>query len=155
MPNFSLSRVEVHVFRRISGRISYLALHYAEGQNAGAWGILDGELREGESSEQAVVRVLREGTGASPLGLWAVDFVRTHYDPRSACLYFIPTFAVEMAEEVTLQLAPAYEKSRWIAFEQALEIMRLHSHREGLKYVQSDIVAAPDRGALFRLPLPE
>ena len=146
--------VDVIVYCRESIPSLFLLLQReGDTRRAGLWHLLTGNISAGEHPLRAACRTVREQTGLEALDCWAIDYVHTCYDPTEDRMNFIPVFLIEVA---STKLAVALEPnaSRWIRYDQALEMLRCPCHREELRRAQEDVVTSHDRGVNFRIPLP-
>ncbi|HEY3376678.1 MAG TPA: NUDIX pyrophosphatase [Armatimonadota bacterium] len=154
MSSINTALVDVHVFCRESGRTLYLLLHRApEKRYAGLWRMVAGKVEAGERPLHAALRELTEETGLTAQAVWSLDYLHTYYDPQQDTCNLIPVFAVEVASCQQLTLSEEHDASRWIMYEQAMEILRWPGQREGLRRTHEDIVTALDRGAAFSVAL--
>ncbi len=151
MPSFTIPAVDVHVFRRDGVQLLYLMLRAAPGLPlAGLWQVLTGEIHAGETALAAALRALHEHIGLDPIGAWAPDYVHTHFDPVLDSIIVNPVLAFEL-ETGKLTLSPRFDASRWITYDQSLDLLRLSGHRDSLRYIHEDIALKHDRGAPFRV----
>jgi hypothetical protein len=153
MATYSIPTVDIFVFRREGVQLLYLMLHGApESRLPGLWQVLSAEIRMDETAFAAALRGLREGVGLEPVSAFAPDVVRSAFDPLTDRVTLHPVFAFEV-ESGTLTRSTGYDASRWITFEQSIDLLRLSGHRDGLRHIHEDIALKHDRGAPFRVHL--
>lgn len=144
--------IEIHLFRRESGRRLHLVLHRAaQACDAGCWTALNGECQGDETAIHAVERLVRQETGFRVVDLWALDYLHGRYEPQGDRVNVMPVFAVEVTDAVTALVLEQHDDARWLTLDQAMQLLRLPGQREGLRRLQEDILTAVDRGAPFRV----
>lgn len=149
VPTISPGAFDLFVFRRDGVRPVYLVLRRSpQVRYAGMWRMVAGKLEEGETAVQAAVRELKEETGLTPVRLWALDYLHTFYDPVHDRINLIPVLVAEVTAS-DIALSDEHDGSRWIAYEQALDLLRFPGQRTGLTHAHTEIVIAGDRGAPF------
>jgi len=149
MTTIEASAVDVYVFFRKAGRPLYLLLHRAIGKRyAGLWRIVAGKIEPGERPVITAVREMVEETGLRPIHIWSLDYLHTFYDTVDDRVNLIPSFVIEV-QSMDIVLSDEHDDSRWVTFEQALELLRWPGQREGLHRAHEDITTSPDRGAPF------
>lgn len=152
MPSYTSSSIEVFVFRREAGRPQYLLLRAAaEEFGAGSWWQLVAEIGEGETAAACAVRTTREGTGQPVQTLWALDHMHTWYDAAGDTIHLTPVFLAEISEK-SIRTTVQYAESRWVTYEQAMDMLLQPGHRLGLTRAHEDVGIALDRGSLYRIP---
>ncbi len=114
--------------------------------------MVSGDLAAEETAVQAALRVLREATGLTPLGMWAPDYVHTFYDADNDAVHLHPVFAVEVAD-VPVTLDEAHDSQRWIEYEQAYELLVWPGHRDGLRHTQEETLSGKERASRFQVSL--
>lgn len=153
MATYSIPSVDVIVFRREGVQLLYLMLHGGpDNRLPGLWQVLSADIRVDETAYAAALRGLREDIGLEPISAFAPDFVRTAFDVVTDRMTLHPVFAFEV-ESGKLTRSAGYDASRWITFEQSIDLLRLSGHRDGLRHIHEDIALKHDRGAPFRVRL--
>lgn len=151
MVTLTIPYVDVFVFRRDGVQLLYLMLRGApDSRYANLWRVLTGDIRPDETALTSALRALFDHTGLHPIAGWAPDFTHSYYDPLDDQLKCCPVLAFEV-EPGQLTLSTQYDASRWITYEQSLDLLRLSGHRDGLRHIHEDIALKHDRGAPFRV----
>lgn len=151
MPTLITSQLDVYIFYREAGRPSYLLLRDSEGTQAGLWRQVSGEVAAGETAAACAVRLVQQTVGQPAVALWALDLARLHYEAGADGLVIAPVFLVEVTgAHVAAQ--PRLE-SRWVRYEQALDMLPRSCQREAITRAHEDVGIALDRGQLYRLAI--
>lgn len=146
MPDLVTDRSVLYPAKAEAGRAWFLLFRRAPGQpGAGTWEPVYADLREGEGSARAAVRVLVEQTALQPLALWALDHVETGYDPGIDALRLMPCFVALVAGEVLL--SPVHDASRWFSATEAANVLTSEPRRRSVEAAQHGVGAALSRDA--------
>jgi hypothetical protein len=153
MNSTSITSVDVHLFRRDNAPVLFLLLRGApETRFDGLWHIPTTTIAAGETPSTAALRLVTQ-LGLTAASLFVLDTLHCAYDPLEDRVVLTPVFAVEIQDDAPVTLPAAEDASRWNSCEQAVTLLRLPGHRDGLRRVQDDIAAARDRGAPFRVSI--
>ncbi len=129
----------------------YLLLHRGpQSGHAGQWEAASGPLAEQDDLIAAAKRVVALESGLQPMALYALDYLHSYFDPQDGRIHLAPVFAAEVAEEA-VTTASDVDASRWVTYDQAMEMLRRPGHRKGLQRTHEDVVSAVDRGGPFRI----
>ncbi len=148
--------VEVCVFRFRGDRAEVLLLRRAKGETLypGMWQLITGGVHDGETSQQAARRELREETGLDAVRFWIAPSTSSFYDPRQDAVIVIPLFAAQVAEDAIPVLSDEHDRYEWRDFSDAERRMVWPGQREGLAIVQSFIVGGAEAGRLLEVRPP-
>lgn len=90
---------------------------------AGTWQLVSGQIAEGETAPQAVLRELREETGLTPIEFYQLDIVNTFYLAKGDSIWFVPMFCAIVPDDAEVRLNEEHTQFRWLpreAFPDAL-----------------------------------
>ena len=119
------------IFRKETGQILFLLLHYEEGH----WGCAKGHIEKGETLEQTARREIMEETG-----LTDIRFIEGFKELNQ---YYFMSGGERINKTVTFLLAETHSKSitisnehigfEWLPYQQALELITFKAEKEMFK----------------------
>ena len=111
--------------------------------------MMTGDIQPDETPVQAARREVQQQIGQIALGCWALDYLHTYYDAIDDQIKLLPVILIEVPS-TQLDLTAEYCDSRWIRYDQAIDMLRWPGQRDGLRRAQEDVVANSNRGAIFQ-----
>ena len=106
----------------------------------GAWTYIAGHVEPGESGWQAARRELTEETGLTPVDLYATSFCEQFYEARSDCIQIVPAFVARIPIDAEVRLNPEHSACRWVAFEDAADMLPFGSQRDLIVHVRREFI---------------
>ena len=100
----------------------------------GQWFPVEGMIDPGESSEDAVIRELREETQLTPLEIYRESTRIVPSDPAQVLVHIYVSF---VSDQSTVTLNEEHTAMRWCSIEEALEILPLPAQRAALTRIQA------------------
>lgn len=130
--------VSLYPFCVLDGQPAYLVLRRApNGKLPGAWQVVHGHVKKGETAARAAVRELLEETRLEPHALWSLDYVETIHDVRADEIRLVPCFAALVSG--TVRLSREHDDAQWLPLDQALAHFTFRSQREAVSVLHADI----------------
>lgn len=144
------------MFRFRGDRAEVLLLRRARGETLypGIWQLITGGVRDGETSQQAARRELREETGLDPVRFWIAPSTSSFYDPVQDAIVILPLFAAQVGVDAVPVLSDEHDRYEWRDFAEAEGKMVWPGQRAGLAIVRSFIVGGAEAGRLLEVRLP-
>ena len=107
--------VEAHIFRKINGRIEFLALkRSAESYYPNIWQMVTGSIKENEKAYQCAIREIEEETGLTTIKLWALPNINSYYYANEDAIVMIPVFAAEVENNCKIVLSNEHSEYEWM-----------------------------------------
>lgn len=114
--NVRYDMVNCFVTGQGSGQQEFLQLRRAPGNSlAGAWSIVRGKIKPGETAWQAALRELREETGLLPLEFFQLDTLDTFYLAADDTVWNCPGFCAIVPTDAAIILNHEHDAYRWVA----------------------------------------
>lgn len=132
--NLMKDAVATMVIREAPGGHEVLLLKRSTPPYCGEWFPVEGMIDSGESSEEAVIRELREETQLTPLEIYRESTRIVPSDPARVRLHIYVTF---VSDQSTVILNEEHTTMQWCSIEKALELLPLPAQRDALTRIQS------------------
>ena len=101
----------------------------------GAWQVITGGMRSGESAADAAARELKEETGLTALRWIATGRTATFFfEPFDATVHS-PILLCEISDDADLRLSLEHIAHRWCTASQAIGALTFETHRDGVALV--------------------
>jgi dATP pyrophosphohydrolase len=144
-PESKPDAVAVVVLRPLSQEASdgaeVLLLRRASGAFAGAWTFVMGGVEDGERATDAAHRELLEETGLAAAALYTAGELDAFYDPVRDRIVHVPFFVAYVDPGDVVLEHGVHDEHRWVAFEQAADLLEFASHRRVLDEIHRGFVA--------------
>ena len=107
--------VEAHIFRRIDGKVEFLALKRSkESYYPNIWQMVTGAIKKNEKAYECAIREIKEETGLSPIKLWALPNVNSYYSASEDAIILIPVFAAEIGNSCEVAISNEHSEYEWM-----------------------------------------
>ena len=145
MTEVVVTHVDSYVYRWDESDLKYLLLKRHEAKIYGhLWQGVAGQLEDGETAVETVIRELKEETGLEPAKLFVVDHVSSFYQSYKDRMHLVPIFGVEVDSEEVI-LSEEHTEYRWVNFQSALELMTWSKQKEAISALNGMLLSGDDR----------
>jgi len=103
-----------------------------------------GHIQAREKAWETALRELQEETGLAPQSIFVADHVNHFYDSHTDGINLVPVFGIEVVSS-EVNLSNEHSEFRWLALEQALELLTWKDQKRALRTVNEMILSADDR----------
>jgi dihydroneopterin triphosphate diphosphatase len=142
MPPIRSTQIEVHLFRRRSGRVEFLLLRRSGDRSlSGIWQPVTGGIERGETAWKAAAREVLEETGLRPLRWWALEHLAAFYEPARDAVCVVPLFAAEVAWTDTVQLSHEHDRYAFVSPAVASRRVLWALQRRAQRAVRDEVLA--------------
>jgi 8-oxo-dGTP pyrophosphatase MutT (NUDIX family) len=155
MPRIASRGIEVHVFRRVSRRVEFLALRRSADRRRlpGVWQPVTGKIRPRERALDAALREVFEETGLEPKRWWVLENPLVYFDAAEDAIELLPLFAAEVPARARVVLSREHDAFRflsgpeagrryvWAAQRRALDACRREVLRGGARPIAAAVLA--------------
>ncbi|MEE2876840.1 MAG: NUDIX domain-containing protein [Candidatus Neomarinimicrobiota bacterium] len=138
MTEVSVTHIDSYLYRQDkNGHLLYLMLKRRPDKQYGhLWQGVAGQIEEGETAVETVLREINEETGLKPLRLFTADHVTAFYQSYNDRMNLVPVFGVEVGSE-EVRLSCEHENYRWERFEEAVKMLTWNQQKKALSVINA------------------
>ena len=152
MPRIVSDSVDVYLFRRVSGRVEFLALlRRPEVALGNTWHTLHTRVASGEKAYEAALREMRQTLGIVPKHLYSADLISQFYDHYSDAISLSPVFAALVEGPGPVILSPDYSDYAWCDLDEAVARLLSNVQRWAVRHIYDAIATAGAEAEFYRI----
>lgn len=104
------------------------------------WFHIAGEIEQGESASDAIVREIKEETGLKINNLYSADFCEQFYSVNTDCITIVPAFVAFVDENQKIILNEEHTEYKWVTFSEAISIVTFNCQKKLLETVYEGFI---------------
>lgn len=108
---------------------------------AGEWCQVAGAIEPGEAAWRAALREVEEETGLALKQLYSADIFEQLYEADRDAISLLPVFVGFARQEAEVRRNAKHSVARWVAFDEALEIVPFAGQPNVLGHIEIEFVA--------------
>jgi len=97
--------------------------------------MITGGIEVGETTQEAVVRELKEETGITKAKLYVIPMVNSYYLSAVDKVCLSPVFLCE-AKNKDVKISDEHSEYKWVSFEEAKELIHWHNQVESMCVIE-------------------
>jgi len=143
MRNFNT--IQLHLFSFESNE--HLLLKRSENLRIypGIWQVITGKIEKNESALTAAKREMEEETSLKSINIYNVPYIGQYFNHRKNMIMQLPVFAASIKDLSILTLSTEHDDYKILGKENAIELVELPSHKEGIFAVDKYIINNKNR----------
>lgn len=111
----------------------------------GIWQVITGKIEENESALIAANREMFEETSLRSSKIYNVPYIGQYFNHRRNMIMQLPVFAASVEDLSILSLSTEHDEYKILSKEEAIELVELPSHKEGIDAVDKYIINNKNR----------
>ncbi len=146
MTEASVTHIDSYLYRRDEdGHLVFLLLKRRPDKRYGhLWQGVAGQMEEGETAVETLLREVNEETGLRPLFAFTADHVTSFYQSYNDRMNLVPVFGVEVGL-AEVHLSEEHESYRWVRFEEGVKMLTWDQQKKALSVINEMILSVDNR----------